>query len=332
MPGSERGEELPELPPLDLDERDEDGPVGRLDELFEAPDPTEEGGNEDEVPLDIDVGVKLDSSEENSADAGTGELVLDIATLLQNAEERIEPDADETGIAALDPSLDIESSPEIGLDEPEEDGSDDMEELVSDQLPGLDADEEGEFDGDAEASFIEGASARDEVPPPWARTRWTGCPPPTRSTPLRSVGACWSPAATTSCGSKQGLARCVWLPAAAESSTSFWSVANAIASFTRRRSGDSSADSAWAALSKSCAVGASWLVCRRGVPQRWSSARCPETTPKTSSSPVFPTACSCAAPMLEPTGSGSSWTVPRAPYRGAPHRRPCCCKAIAPAS
>ncbi len=170
MPAPES--ELPELPPIDLDERDEDGPVGRLEELIEAPEGTEEIGGEEEAPLEIDVGVKLDNSEENASDAGAGELVLDIATLLQNADEQVEPDADETGIAALDPSLDIESSPEIGLDEPEDEGHGDMHDLVADQLPGLDADEEGDYEGDAEASFIEGASARDEIPPPWAPTRW----------------------------------------------------------------------------------------------------------------------------------------------------------------
>ena len=176
MPGSEPEPELPELPPLDLDERDEDGPHGRLEELFDAPDTVDEGDSDEEPSLDIDVGVKLDSSEENSADAGTGEIVLDIATLLQNAEEHFEPDADETGIATLDPSLDIESSPELGLDEPDDDNYGGMDDLVAEQLPGLDADEEGEFEGDAEASFIEGASARDEVPPPWAQARWTEQP------------------------------------------------------------------------------------------------------------------------------------------------------------
>ena len=60
MSGSEP--ELPELPALDLDERDEDGPVGRLEDLFEAPDATEEGGSEEEPPLDIDVGCLLYTS------------------------------------------------------------------------------------------------------------------------------------------------------------------------------------------------------------------------------------------------------------------------------
>jgi hypothetical protein len=170
MPGSDP--ELPELPPIDLDERDEDGPIGRLEELIEAPDGAEELAGEEEAPLDIDVGVKLDNSEENASDAGSGELVLDIATLLQNADEQVEPDADETGIATLDPSVDIESSPEIGLDEPEDEGQGDMHDLVADQLPGLDADEEGDFEGDADASFIEGAGARDEIPPPWTHARW----------------------------------------------------------------------------------------------------------------------------------------------------------------
>jgi hypothetical protein len=172
MPGPDP--ELPELPPLDLDldERDDDGPTGPLEELFEAPDGADEGASEEEAPLDLDVGVKLDDPEESSADAGPGELVLDIATLLQNAEERVEPDADETGIAALDPSLDIEDSPELGLDEPEDENHGSMDDLVADELPGLDADEEGDFEGDGEASFLEGAGVRDEVPPPWARARW----------------------------------------------------------------------------------------------------------------------------------------------------------------
>jgi hypothetical protein len=164
--------ELPELPPLDLDERDEDGPFGRIDELFDAPEAAEDAGSEDEVPLDLDVGVKLDTPSESAADTSTGELVLDIATLLQNADEQPEPDADETGIATLDPSLDIENAPEIGLHEPDDDGSGDMDDLVADQLPGLDADEEGEYDGDAESSFIDAASARDEAPPPWTQKRW----------------------------------------------------------------------------------------------------------------------------------------------------------------
>ena len=175
MSGSET--ELPELPPLDLDERDEDGPSGRLEELFETPDGPDEGASEEEAPLDIDVGVKLDSTEESAADATGGELVLDIATLLQNADEQVEPDADETGILALDPSLDFDCSPEIGLDDHEDDAQDDMDDLVADQLPGLDADEEGDFEGDAEASFIEGASARDEIPPPWAQARWNELTP-----------------------------------------------------------------------------------------------------------------------------------------------------------
>jgi hypothetical protein len=174
MPGSDP--ELPELPPIDLDERDDDGPTGPLEELYEAPDGSDESGSEEEAPLDIDVGVRLDDPEENAGDAHAGELVLDIATLLQNAEERVEPDADETGIATLDPSLDIESSPELGLDEPEDESLGSLDDLVADQLPGLDADEEGDFEGDAEASLIEGASARDEIPPPWARARWTEDP------------------------------------------------------------------------------------------------------------------------------------------------------------
>ncbi len=163
--------ELPELPPIDLDDRDEDGPAGRIDELFEASEFAEESAGEEEASLDLDLGIKLDIPGETPEDGGSGELVLDIAALLQNAEERNEPDGDETGIATLDPSVDLSQSPELGADTPDEDDLSAMDDLVSDELPGLDADEEGEYDGDADATLIDGAGARDEAPPPWARQR-----------------------------------------------------------------------------------------------------------------------------------------------------------------
>jgi hypothetical protein len=163
--------ELPELPPLDLDERDEDGPAGRIDELFESTEFGDEAGAEEEVPLDLDVGVKLDIPGESAEDTGGGELVLDIAALLQSADEQSEPDGDETGVAALDPSLDLSQTDEIGVDTPDEDGSFAMDDLVADELPGLDADEEGEYDGDADSALLDGAGVRDEAPPPWAGRR-----------------------------------------------------------------------------------------------------------------------------------------------------------------
>lgn len=173
--GSEAHESDPdnELPPFDGDEElGEEEPGISIDPETLLTTFDDEEGLDDELAQDLDVGIELDAPPEDAGETG-GELVLDIATLLNLAEDEPEPDeADETGPVDFDASAGIQAPPGESLAGPPEEGTGEpFEDLVSGDLPELDADSEGDYDGE-DAAWLEIPDTRDDEPPPWAEEHW----------------------------------------------------------------------------------------------------------------------------------------------------------------
>ncbi len=162
-----------ELPPLDSsDELEEEEPGISIDPASLLTRFDDDEGLDDEVATELDVGIELDAPPEDNAET-EGELVLDIAALLNLADDEIaQGDPDETGPVDFDASAGIRPPPGDSLAGPAEDGTDEpLEDLVSDDLPELDADSEGDYDGE-DAAWLELPDTRDEEPPPWASRHW----------------------------------------------------------------------------------------------------------------------------------------------------------------
>ncbi len=162
-----------ELPPFEGDhELEEEEPGISIDPGSLLTTLDDEDGLDDEEAADLDIGIELDAPPEDAGDTGS-ELVLDIATLLNLADEEPETgEADETGPVDFDASAGIQAPPGESLAGPAEDGTDEpLEDLVSGDLPELDADSEGDYDGE-DAAWLELPDTRDDEPPPWAEEHW----------------------------------------------------------------------------------------------------------------------------------------------------------------
>lgn len=170
----EENELMPELPPLDEGD-DSEGPAGDPDDLVV---PLDEPANlDDESEIALDVGVELDEPRgDEGSDEEAGELVLDIAALLDAVDENeTGADGDAVGPERFDTTSGIAELPEESVRDAEARPMDvALDELVDGELPELDDDGEGEAGEDADATWLElPAEADVDEPPPWAAERWS---------------------------------------------------------------------------------------------------------------------------------------------------------------
>lgn len=193
MPRPQNDLPEPELPPFtdNLDEVDEDGPKVDLMDLVET-GLDESVGLDDELMTELDTGVRIEEPSTLPDESGAGEIVLDIAALLDDADEKLQhSDADEPGLPGLDPSIGIEQARDLPAEEADDGMEEPLDDLVAGELPQIDSDEEGEFSFDADAfGAIDGA--RDEDPPPWAKERWAVEPPRVEIEPISALSVAGS--------------------------------------------------------------------------------------------------------------------------------------------
>ena len=128
-----------DLPPLDggSDEREVETDIG-IDIST-----NEHVGLDDDVATDLDVGIALDEPSDRASDE-PDELVLDIAELLDRAEERESGDDSDFGPADFDPSIGIDELADAGPGGAEEGIEDAPDAGADEELPELDGDDESE--------------------------------------------------------------------------------------------------------------------------------------------------------------------------------------------
>ncbi len=137
---SEANDNDPEsdLPPFDgTDELEDEEPGISIDPGTLLTTLDDEEGLDDELATDLDIGIELDAPPEDSEETG-GELVLDIATLLNLGDEEPDPgEPDETGPVDFDASAGIQAPPTESLAGPVEEGTDEpYEDLGVRRSPG----------------------------------------------------------------------------------------------------------------------------------------------------------------------------------------------------
>jgi hypothetical protein len=164
-----------ELPPLDLDEPEHDGPAQEIEHAIDV-DERSAIDRDDEPAFDLDVGIELSDSGESSSEPG-GDLVLDIGELLERSDDDEAEDGDPGALGpehfdvtsglSDTPNEPASSSAVEGTDEP-------LGDLVSEELPDLDADEEGVADANLEPDMVTLGMRHDEHEPAlWAAERWS---------------------------------------------------------------------------------------------------------------------------------------------------------------
>lgn len=175
-----------ELPPLDLDEPQDEGPADDFEHALEVDERSAIDGD-DEPALDLEIGMELSDGAEPSTDPG-GDLVLDIGELLEKSDDEGEDEDrgtlgpehfDMTSGLGEVPDEPASSSAVEGTDEP-------LDDLVSEELPELDADEEGV--GGVDPADLVSLELRydDHEAAPWAEERWSPVSSPV-ATPLNDV-------------------------------------------------------------------------------------------------------------------------------------------------
>ncbi len=130
---------------------------------------------DDDVATTLDIGLEVEEPDDRAADDdGGGELVLDIAALLDAVDEReAGADDDEDGPERFDATSGIAELADEHLRDADARVADVAIDDFGD-LPELDDDGEGEAGEDADAAWLELPPEADvDEPPPWAPERWS---------------------------------------------------------------------------------------------------------------------------------------------------------------